>query len=208
MEGKGSLYYLNEHAAEIIRKKGWTLLEVHVASLPGWFPHRDVATAMGHDHLAIEAAEKAIGGRYRWATEFENVHSVWHFREKGFEYADLHWNGSEQLFQCLKWGAQFEKHKEEFCKLTDVEAFAMGRTVEIVHADEWDRVGRVEAMKLALFLKFVADKHLRDLLLSSGNDRLVSIKGDHYWGIGFDGTGQNKLGELLEALRSEIRNFN
>lgn len=208
MEGKGSLYYLNEHAAEIIKKMGWTHLEVRLASLPGWLPHRDVATAMGHNHKAIEAAEKAVGGRCRWATEFENVHSVWHFREKGFEYAGVHWNGSEQLFQCLKRGDQFEKHKEEFCVLTEMEAFAMGRTVKIEHAAEWDRVGRVEAMKLALSLKFGADKHLRDLLLSTGDDHLVSIKGDVYWGIGFDGTGQNKLGELLEALRTEIRRGN
>ena len=203
MEGNGSLYYLNKHAAQIIESKGWSDLKGH--SLPGWVSHREIATATGHNHRAIEAAEKAVGGRYRWATEFENVHTVWRFPEKGFEYAGIHWNGSEQLFQCLKWGSQFEKHKNEFCALSTMDSYALGRTAEIENVEEWNREGRIRAMQLALSLKFGADQQLRDLLLSTGDDALVSIKGDVFWGIGFDGTGQNKLGELLVALRSELR---
>jgi ribA/ribD-fused uncharacterized protein len=128
---------------------------------------------------------------------------VWDFTEPGFEYAGLHWQGSEQLFQCLKWGDEFEAHKHQFHELSEMEAYALGRTCKIQNVEEWKTTGRVEAMRLALKLKF-EDEKLRALLLSTTGHKLVSIKGDSYWGICFKGQGQNMLGKLLEELREKI----
>lgn len=200
----GGLFFLNENASLVIRRLSLKSLEKYIPSLPCWVPHREIAAALGHSFSAIEAAERSIGGkRYRWATEFENVHSVWIFEEKGFMYRDVHWKGSEQLFQCLKWGStHFDEHKAEYAALSPMESYELGRTVLCIDdIDVWNKEGRIKAMRLALRLKFSSDDRLRRLLLDTGDDRLVSIKGDCYWGIGLDGSGENMLGVLLEELR-------
>ena len=33
----------------------------------------------------------------------------------------------------------------------------------------------------------------------------TNVPGDYYWGCGKDGSGLNKLGEILEAMRSTIQ---
>ncbi len=198
-----SLYYLNEHAGEVIEEKGWKELEIFLP-FPRWISFRVLASAMKHGEEAIDAAEKAVGGPFRWASEFENVHSTWNVVEHGFEYAGERWKGSEQLFQCLKWGQAFDKHKSEFAGLTAVQAFELGRNVPIENVDAWNRDGRVQAMRLALSLKFGADKALQKLLLETGDHPLVSIKADKFWGIGFDGRGENMLGKLLQELRTDL----
>ncbi|MBC8139830.1 MAG: NADAR family protein, partial [Armatimonadetes bacterium] len=50
--------------------------------------------------------------------------------------------------------------------------------------------------------KFDAHTELRELLLSTGTETLIEkTSTDDYWGCGTDGTGKNRLGELLEELR-------
>ncbi len=47
---------------------------------------------------------------------------------------------------------------------------------------------------------------LRELLLSTGDEVLAeAAPNDYYWGVGADGTGQNRLGLLLMRIRSELR---
>jgi len=47
---------------------------------------------------------------------------------------------------------------------------------------------------------------LRELLLSTGDEVLAeAAPNDYYWGVGADGTGQNRLGLLLVRIRSELR---
>lgn len=169
----------------------------------GRVPHKEVASAMGRSHAAIEAAEAVVGGRYRWATEFENIHSSWTFEEPGFYYADVHWKGSEQLYQCLKWGSQFHEHKRDFAQASEMEAYALGRVAKV--SDDWDNGGKLSAMKLALSLKFRSSPKLKALLLETGDDPLVSIKADTFWGMGFDGKGVNMLAKMLQDLRTELR---
>ena len=55
-------------------------------------------------------------------------------------------------------------------------------------------------MKYILLCKFKTDKHCRDVLLSTGNAKLMENSPyDNYWG----GQG-NKLGILLEEVRKEL----
>jgi predicted NAD-dependent protein-ADP-ribosyltransferase YbiA (DUF1768 family) len=60
-------------------------------------------------------------------------------------------------------------------------------------------------MKLVLLHKFHADPKLAQLLLSTHPHPLASIKPDRYWGMGFDGQGQNKLALLLMEVREELK---
>uniref|UniRef100_A0A6B2L6D7 NADAR domain-containing protein n=1 Tax=Arcella intermedia TaxID=1963864 RepID=A0A6B2L6D7_9EUKA len=58
----------------------------------------------------------------------------------------------------------------------------------------------------ALQAKFTQNLHLRNLLLSTGSDILCErSKKDSYWGDGGNGTGLNRLGELLMKVRSELK---
>jgi predicted NAD-dependent protein-ADP-ribosyltransferase YbiA (DUF1768 family) len=44
------------------------------------------------------------------------------------------------------------------------------------------------------------------LLLGTGEAELVEhTRNDNYWGDGGDGTGKNRLGQLLIELREELR---
>ena len=55
--------------------------------------------------------------------------------------------------------------------------------------------------------KFTQHKDLKKLILKTGNRQLIfkdSIPGS-YWGKGSDGTGTNKLGQLLMRTRVELQ---
>ena len=61
-------------------------------------------------------------------------------------------------------------------------------------------------MYVALYAKFTQYQRLRWLLLDTGERKLVEhTSRDSYWGDGGDGSGQNKLGQLLIKVREELR---
>jgi predicted NAD-dependent protein-ADP-ribosyltransferase YbiA (DUF1768 family) len=59
-------------------------------------------------------------------------------------------------------------------------------------------------MREAVSHKFRADPGLRELLLATAPHPLASVKGDTFWGIGFNGEGENRLAELLMELRDTL----
>jgi adenylate cyclase len=70
---------------------------------------------------------------------------------------------------------------------------------------DWDRV-KDDVMERALRAKFTQHADLRALLLTTGEEEIAeTAPNDYYWGIGADGSGQNKLGRLLMRLRTELR---
>ena len=61
-------------------------------------------------------------------------------------------------------------------------------------------------MRDALRAKFTQHPSLRSLLLHTGDAELIEhTKNDRYWADGGDGTGKNRLGQLLMELRTELR---
>jgi ribA/ribD-fused uncharacterized protein len=66
---------------------------------------------------------------------------------------------------------------------------------------DWDAV-----MERAVRRKFELHPKLRALLLATGDEELVeSAPADTYWAVGRDGTGQNKLGQIVSRIRKELR---
>ena len=60
-------------------------------------------------------------------------------------------------------------------------------------------------MAEALRAKFTQHDELRDILLSTGDAKLVEhTRRDSYWGDG-GGGGKNMMGQLLMELRDELR---
>jgi hypothetical protein len=70
---------------------------------------------------------------------------------------------------------------------------------------DWDEA-KDDAMERAVRAKFVQHEALRTLLFATGEEPLAeAAPNDYYWGVGEDGTGQNKLGLLLMRIRAELR---
>jgi ribA/ribD-fused uncharacterized protein len=70
---------------------------------------------------------------------------------------------------------------------------------------DWDGV-KDEVMYRAVSRKFALHQELRELLLATGEEDIAeTAPTDYYWGIGREGTGQNRLGRIMERIRSELR---
>lgn len=65
---------------------------------------------------------------------------------------------------------------------------------------------KLDTMLWVLQSKFRADKHCREVLLSTGDRPLIEASPiDDFWGEGKNGRGENHLGRLLMVVRDELR---
>lgn len=70
---------------------------------------------------------------------------------------------------------------------------------------DWDAV-KDHVMYEAVLAKFTQHTHLEKLLLDTGDALLAEhTANDSYWGDGGDGTGKNRLGQTLMAVREQLR---
>lgn len=116
------------------------------------------------------------------------------------------WPTAEHYFQAQKFLPHNPEYAERIrlCKSPMVAA-RMGRSRKHQIRQWWD-LHRDGFMREALILKFTQNKELADILLSTGNMHIVEDSPkDSYWGCGRDGSGLNKLGNLLMDLREAIR---
>lgn len=88
---------------------------------------------------------------------------------------------------------------------TPAEAKALGNDPAYEHRADWG-TWKLMAMRRGLFYKFLQNRDLRELLLSTGDKELhENSMVDYYWGIGEKGTGLSMLGKELMVLREELR---
>jgi ribA/ribD-fused uncharacterized protein len=70
---------------------------------------------------------------------------------------------------------------------------------------DWSEV-KDAVMERAVCAKFAQHEPLRQLLLSTGDEDFAeAAPNDYYWGVGEDGSGENKLGLLRMRIRAEFR---
>jgi N-glycosidase YbiA len=70
---------------------------------------------------------------------------------------------------------------------------------------DWESV-KVAVMRKAVRAKFTQHQELRELLLTTGDAKLVEhTENDDYWGDGGDGSGKNMLGRILMEVREALR---
>lgn len=87
---------------------------------------------------------------------------------------------------------------------TAMDAALRGRDAGIPKRPDWENV-KDSFMEKAVMDKFHRYPSLRALLLSTGNANIYEhTKNDCYWGDCGDRTGKNKLGKLLEKVRSTL----
>lgn len=88
------------------------------------------------------------------------------------------------------------------CK-TPSEAANMGRSRKLPLRRDWESV-KDHVMLEAVRAKFSQHDELKNILLSTGDAELIEYK-DSYWGDGGDGSGKNRLGQILMLVREELR---
>jgi ribA/ribD-fused uncharacterized protein len=114
------------------------------------------------------------------------------------------WPTSEHYFQAQKFAGT--PHAEEIRRAKQPRIAAdMGRDRKRPLRRDWESV-KDNVMLDALRAKFTQHDDLRTLLLSTGETPLVEhTANDNYWADGGDGSGKNRLGQLLMRLRDELR---
>lgn len=84
-------------------------------------------------------------------------------------------------------------------------AARLGRSRKVPIRRDWESV-KVEVMRRAVFAKFTAHTELRELLLATGDEKIVEAADrDDFWGCGANGRGQNWLGRILMEVRATFR---
>lgn len=114
------------------------------------------------------------------------------------------WPTSEHYFQAQKF--EDNRHQEAIRKTrSPMIAARMGRDRKKPLRRDWESV-KVAIMRKAVRAKFEQHDDIRQILLSTGDARLVEhTENDSYWGDGGDGSGKNMLGRILMEVREELR---
>ena len=114
------------------------------------------------------------------------------------------WPTSEHFFQSQKFAGT--EHEEEVRKAKKPsEAANIGRSRKLPLRRDWEGV-KDRVMLEAVRAKFTQHQDLKAILLDTGDAKLVEhTERDSYWGDGGDGSGKNRLGQILMQVREELR---
>lgn len=126
------------------------------------------------------------------------------FSKHGIEMQGKWYRTVEHYFQAQKF--ENTEHSEKVRMVATAKVAAnLGRSRDVPIRADWETV-KDEVMYQAVLTKFRTHEKIRDLLLSTGSETIVeNAKGDFYWGCGQDGSGQNKLGQILMEVRDRLR---
>jgi N-glycosidase YbiA len=141
---------------------------------------------------------------YFYSTREQPYGCFSNFSRHGFELDDVWWPTSEHYFQGQKFAGT--PHLEQVRQArTAKQAAAMGRDRSRPLRADWEVV-KDDVMRRAVLRKFEAHDDIRAILLSTGDELIVeNAPRDYYWGCGSDGTGKNRLGQILMEVRGMLR---
>jgi len=126
------------------------------------------------------------------------------FARFGIERDGLWWPTVEHYFQAQKFLDAAYRERIRSCG-TPKKAAELGRSRKVTLRADWERV-KEQVMERAVLRKFQTHAQLAAKLLATGDEPLVeSAPGDYFWGCGQDGSGLNRLGCILERVRSRLR---
>jgi ribA/ribD-fused uncharacterized protein len=132
------------------------------------------------------------GDRYYEFTNFYTPAGIW--------MDNIFWTTSEHYFQSRKFMDPAMQRKI-WLTATAREAFDYARTQSQHVRSDWNQI-RDRVMFEAVYAKFHQHPNLRSILCGTRGQRLVEhTNNDNYWADGGDGTGQNRLGAILENVR-------
>ncbi|MEW6493546.1 MAG: NADAR family protein [Cyanobacteriota bacterium] len=126
------------------------------------------------------------------------------FSPHGFELDGVYWPTSEHYFQAQKFVGT--PHADQIREVkSPKDAAKMGRDRKRPLRPDWNEV-KDGIMRKAVLRKFETHKDIREILLATGDELIVENSPiDYYWGCGKDGSGKNRLGEILMEVREILR---
>jgi ribA/ribD-fused uncharacterized protein len=125
------------------------------------------------------------------------------FSPHGIEMNGAWYPTVEHYFQAQKFGDENYCEKIRTAR-TPRDAKNLGRTREFPLRADWEEV-KDEVMYQACLKKFQTHDEIRAALLRTKNEKLIeNAPSDYYWGCGANGTGKNRLGEILMRVREEL----
>ncbi len=126
------------------------------------------------------------------------------FAPYGVEMQGQWWRTVEHYFQAQKFhDADYREKIRKANRPKDAKALGMTRKLPL--RTDWEEV-KDTLMLEAVRVKFRTHEAPRALLLSTGAQEIVeNAPMDYYWGGGQDGTGLNRLGQILMQVRDELR---
>jgi ribA/ribD-fused uncharacterized protein len=114
------------------------------------------------------------------------------------------WPTSEHYFQAQKFAGTPDEEEVRQAKSPMVAA-RMGRSRKRPLRKDWESV-KDSLMHEAVLAKFTQHADLREMLLATGDRKIIEhTENDTYWGDGGDGSGKNRLGQILMRVRQELR---
>jgi ribA/ribD-fused uncharacterized protein len=122
-------------------------------------------------------------------------------------YLDGHrWPTTEHYFQAQKFAgtdpAQFAAIRAAKSPML---AARLGRSRKARLRRDWESI-KDNVMRKAVLAKFRAHEDARQTLLSTADQHIIEdTTDDHYWGCGDSGAGKNRLGQILEEVRAQLR---
>ena len=166
----------------------------------------------------VELVDSKRGGPLKALRHAEQPHEIKFYNREDpyYEFTNFYpspvvidgktWPSTEHYFQSQKFvGTPYVEAIRRFP--TAREAFQLSRTPQASRwcRGDWERV-KDDIMLKALRCKFTGNPELRRKLLETGSRRLIEhTHNDSYWADGGDGSGKNKLGKILERVRSELQ---
>jgi adenylate cyclase len=146
----------------------------------------------------------ASGSTIRFFSKSETHSELSNFAPFPIEVDGATWPSTEHYYQAQKFADPELKEKIRNAK-KPVIAKSLSAKYRNRAREDWGAV-KDAVMERAVRCKFTQHEELRRLLLSTGDQNLAeAAPGDYYWGIGKQGTGENRLGRLLMRLRAELR---
>lgn len=126
------------------------------------------------------------------------------FSQHGFSLKEKYWPTVEHYFQAQKFTDSFQAEKIRLAS-SPKQAKQLGQTRAVPLRADWEQV-KDDIMREAVFAKFRSHETLKNQLLATGNEQLVeNAPKDYYWGCGADGSGKNRLGQILMETRYILR---
>jgi len=126
------------------------------------------------------------------------------FSQHPFELDGLRWPTSEHYFQAQKFeGTPYAEQIRQ--APTPKQAANLGRSRFHPLRPDWNDV-KDDVMRRAVLAKFRAHYPILAVLLSTEDEQIIEKSAkDYYWGCGREGTGQNRLGQILMEVRETVR---
>jgi N-glycosidase YbiA len=114
------------------------------------------------------------------------------------------WPTSEHYFQAQKFAGEPDEEEIRMAAKPSLAA-GMGRDRKRPLRRDWESV-KDQIMLEAVRAKFSQHDDLKAILLGTGDAKLIEhTANDSYWADGGDGSGKNRLGQLLMKVREELR---